>query len=386
MLNFEYYNPVKIIFGKDTIAKLAEEIPQDEKIMLLYGGGSIFKNGVHQQVTHALKDHQIVEFGGIEPNPHYETCMRAVDQIRESGTTFLLAVGGGSVVDATKFISAAACYPSEKDPWEFMEGPTEKVERALPIATVITLPATGSEMNCNAVITRHETCEKRFFGNPNVYPKFSILDPQVTFSLPDRQTANGIVDAFIHVAEQYMTFPVNAPLQDRQAEAVLATLIEEAPKVMDNPDDYDARANIMWAASHALNFIICCGVPQDWTAHMIGHEITAEYGIDHARTLALVAPAIWRHEKARKHDKLLQFAERIWKITEGPDDQRIEQAITYTEKFFNSLGVATRQDGYNLPGDFEEVITQRVGKLGFKMGEHADIGQPEAERILAMTK
>ena len=281
MYNFEYKNPVKIIFGKGTIPQVTKELPTDTKILMTYGGGSIKKNGVYNQVKSALKDFEVLEFGGIEPNPHYETCMKAVELIKVENIGFLLAVGGGSVIDATKFIAAAVCYKGD-DPWDIL-AKDAKVEDALPLADVLTLPATGSEMNGNSVISRVSIQEKLAFGSQKVMPVFSILDPETIFSLPDRQVANGVVDAFVHVMEQYLTFPVNSPIQDRFAESILKTLVEEGPKVLANRTDYDAAANFMWSATVALNGLIGVGVPQDWATHMIGHELTAYHGIDHGR-------------------------------------------------------------------------------------------------------
>ena len=381
MENFNYVNPVRIVFGKDTIAQLAELIPAGVRVMIAYGGGSIHHNGVYDQVVAALRGHEVVEFGGIEPNPRYETLMRAVALVRERGVGFILAVGGGSVLDGVKFIAAASCF-KDGDPWKILtEGAA--VAEAVALGSVLTLPATGSEMNTFAVISRDSTNEKLAFGSPKVYPKFSILDPTTTFSLPIRQVSNGIVDAFVHVMEQYMTFPAAAPLQDRMAEAILATLVEVGPRVLANPADYDARASIMWAATMALNGLIAVGVPQDWTTHMIGHELTAIYGLDHAQTLAAVMPAVWRHQKTQKAAKLLQYGERIWGIREGSAEERIEAAIARTEAFFREVGVKTRLAEYGVT-DGLEAVPERLGRRGACLGERADIGPAEIGRILAL--
>ena len=330
MYNFIFQNPVKVIFGKGTIAQITPNIPAQSKILMTYGGGSIMKNGVYDQVKAALKGYDVTEFGGIEPNPRYETCMKAVEICREKKIDFLLAVGGGSVLDGTKFI-AAAFYHTEGDPWEILtQG--KPVSKALPIGAVMTLPATGSEMNGNAVISRNSTQEKLAFYSPAVYPQFCVLDPETTFTLPDRQTRNGIVDSFIHVCEQYMTFPVNAPLQDRQSEGIFHTLIEEGPNVLKNPTDYEARANIMWAATNALNHYIACGVPQDWATHGIGHELTALHGMDHAQTLACVVLGLFKHQKKSKLAKLAQYGRRIWGLSGDNDDAIADQAISKTSK------------------------------------------------------
>lgn len=382
MYNFEYKNPVKIIFGKGTIPKIAEEIPSGARVMMTYGGGSIKKNGVYEQVKNALKDKTLLEFGGIEPNPHYETCMKAIELAKSEKVDFLLSVGGGSVLDATKFIAAGALYSGE-DPWDFMKYRYEiEVQEALPLASVLTLPATGSEMNGTSVITRISTQEKMAFGSPKVMPQFSVLDPECVFSLPDRQVANGVADAFVHVIEQYLTFPVNSPLQDRFAEGILLTLIEEGPKVLANRNDYDAAANFMWSATMALNGMIAVGVPQDWATHMIGHELTAFHGIDHARTLAIVLPGMMRIRKESKKAKLLQYGQRIWGIHDGSEDARIEKAIEKTVEFFNSLGIRCTLPEYEVPAETIQKITERFRERESKLGENRDIDYHVVEEIL----
>jgi NADP-dependent alcohol dehydrogenase len=381
MYNFEYKNPVKIIFGKDTISQVAIEIPKNARILLTYGGGSIKQNGVYNQVMNALKGDKIIEFGGIEVNPHYETCMKAVEIVKSENIDFLLSVGGGSVLDATKFIAAAALY-KHGDPWNILakRGP---VENAIPIGAVLTLPATGSEMNGNSVITRVSTLEKMAFSSPKVMPQFSILDPECVFTLPDKQVANGIVDAFVHVMEQYLTFDVNSPLQDRFAESILTTLIEEGPKVLANRNDYDAAANFMWSATMALNGLIGVGVPQDWATHGIGHELTAFHGIDHARTLAIVLPGVMKIKRNEKKDKILQYGKRIWGITTGTDDEKIDAAIAKTIEFFESVGLPTTLPDYNVPKESVTKIVARFEKRRYKLGEKADIGYQEIEQILS---
>jgi len=380
MYNFEYKNPVKIIFGKDTISNVANEVPKNAKILLTYGGGSIKKNGVYDQVMNALKGDNLLEFGGIEVNPHYETCMKAVELVKNEKIDFLLSVGGGSVLDATKFIAAAALYKNG-DPWDILVK-RGKVDDAIPVGAVLTLPATGSEMNGNSVITRISTLEKMAFSSPKVMPQFSILDPECVFTLPDKQVANGIVDAFVHVMEQYLTFDVNSPVQDRFAESILITLIEEGPKVLANRKDYDAAANFMWSATMALNGLIGAGVPQDWTTHGIGHELTAFHGIDHARTLAIVLPGVMNIKRQSKKDKLLQYGKRIWGITEGTDDEKIDASIAKTVEFFESVGLPTTLLAYNVTKVSVNKIVNRFEKRGNKLGEKADIGFQEIEQIL----
>ncbi len=384
MNNFEYYGPTRIVFGKDTIGRLPELLPADTRILLLYGGGSIKRNGVHEQVGAALAGRDFAEFGGIEPNPDYETCLKAVAVARERETGFLLAVGGGSVLDAAKFI-AAARYWTDGEPWNLFGNRGAGIRRALPLGAVLTLPATGSEMNKNAVISRRATHEKLAFVSPHVFPQFSILDPATTFSLPSRQIGNGIVDAFVHVVEQYMAArDTSAPLQDRQAEAVLLTLLEEGPKTLANPTDYDSRANLMWAATCALNGTLACGVPGDWATHMIGHELTALYGLDHAQSLAVVLPGLWRHRRETKRERLLHYAARVWGLTDGPEDERIEQAIVRTESFFRSVGVPTRLSDYKLPADAPQRTAENQARRGVRIGEDQGIGTPDIEAILAL--
>lgn len=380
MYNFEFKNPVKIIFGKGTISKVSAEIPKNAKVLMTYGGGSIKQNGVYDQVKNALKDVELLEFGGIEVNPHYETCMKAVEIVKAENIDFLLSVGGGSVLDATKFIAAAARF-EKGDPWEFILR-RKKVEDAVPLGAILTLPATGSEMNESSVITRISTQEKMSFSSPHVLPKFSILDPQCVYTLPDKQIANGIVDAFIHTIEQYLTFSVNSPIQDRFAESILTTLIEEGPKVLANKLDYDAAANFMWSATVALNGWISPGVPQDWATHMIGHELTAFHGIDHAQTLAIVLPGVMNIKRENKKEKILQYGKRIWGITEGSEDDKIDAAIAKTITFFESLGLPTTLSAYNVGEETIAKIVARFEKRPYKLGEKADIDYKQVEEIL----
>jgi NADP-dependent alcohol dehydrogenase len=385
MENFEFYNPVKICFGKGEIAKLSTLVPSGEKILLTYGGGSIKRNGVYDQVITALKDFTVIEFSGIEANPHYETLMKAAEIVKKENIGFLLAVGGGSVLDGTKFIAAAALWEGS-DPWEILSRRFQvSITKAVPVGTVLTLPATGSEMNGNAVITRWETKEKLSFFSDLVKPKFSILDPEVVFSLPDIQVANGIVDAFIHVMEQYLTYPVNSPIQDRFAESVLVTLIEEGPKVLANRRDYNAAANFMWAATMALNELIGTGVPQDWSTHMIGHELTALHGIDHGQTLAIVLPGVMQIKREGKKEKILQYAERIWKITSGTQNEQIDAAISKTVEFFESLGIKTKLKDYSVGSTVIPEIVTRFKKRGITgLGERADITPDDVAKILEL--
>jgi NADP-dependent alcohol dehydrogenase len=379
MQNFEYSNPVKILFGKGQIAKVAAEIPAGARVLVTYGRGSVKRNGVLAQVTAALAGRDILEFGGIEPNPRYETLLQAVARVRAEHIGFLLAVGGGSVIDGTKFIAAAA--PLAGDPWALLTGHAP-VKEAVPLGCVLTLPATGSEMNCFAVVSRAETREKFAFSSPLLFPRFSVLDPEATFSLPPQQVANGVVDAFTHVMEQYLTYPEDAPLQDRLAESILLTLIEEGPKTLADPQNYAARANLMWAATMALNGIIGVGVPQDWATHMIGHEITALCGLDHAQTLAIVLPNLMHIQRQTKAQKLLQYGERVWGIASGDPDERMSLAVEKTRTFFHRLGVPTRLSDYGISRASLSEIPARFEQRHTTLGERQDITPLVVSRIL----
>ncbi len=381
MNSFDYYNPVKILFGEGRIEAISTEIPANATIMLTYGGGSIKKNGVYNAAIKALSGYRVVEFGGIEPNPKFETLMKAVGLARKEKVDFILAVGGGSVIDGTKFIAAA--IPFKGDEWKIVRGGREgAIVSAIPFGTVLTLPATGSEMNSGAVISRSETSEKYAFGSPLVYPKFSVLDPTYTYSLPRHQVANGIVDAFVHVTEQYLTYPANAPVQDRWAEGILQTLIEIGPKAIEQPNDYETRAAFMWTCTMALNGIISVGVPTDWATHMIGHELTAFFGLDHAVTLAIVLPSLLLETSDEKKEKLLQYTERVWGILSGSDEERVSMAISKTNDFFRALGVKTSLTSYGVTPDQVKPIVDRFAQRGWKLGENRSIDAERVERIL----
>ena len=384
MNNFEFKNPTKIIFGKDTIHKLANEIPKDAKVLLLYGGGSIKKNGIYDQVKTALTHLEVLEFGGIPANPEYAVLMEALNVIKKENITYLLAVGGGSVIDGTKFLSAAALFEGDT-PWDILTN-NIKTEKGMPFGTVLTLPATGSEMNSGAVITRKETKEKRTMGGTGLFPEFSILDPQVITSIPERQLVNGITDAFTHVLEQYMTYPMGALLQDRFAESILQTLIEIAPKVIKDPTDYKAASDFMWSCTMALNGLIQQGVPTDWAVHAMGHELTALFGIDHARTLAVIAPSHYKYNFEAKKEKLAQYGERVWNITDGSIEDKAYAAIEKTVDFFHGLGINTKLSDYTK--DYEgtaETISQRFTDRGWLgLGEHQSLSPDMVEKIVKM--
>ncbi len=388
MLNFNFQNSTKINFGEGQISVISKEISLDARVLLVYGGGSIKSNGVYEQVIDALSEHTFFEFSGIEPNPTYDTLMKAQEIIKAENIDYLLAVGGGSVVDGAKFIAAAAFFEGNSegddggDPWDIL-AKQQTFTKALPIGAVLTLPATGSESNGNSVVTREGN--KLPFSSPLVRPLFAVLDPTVTLSLSDRQISNGVVDAFIHTIEQYLTYSVNGKVQDRFSEGLLQTLIEEGPKALapDTKDDLDVRANIMWSATMALNGLIGAGVPQDWSTHMIGHELTGAFGIDHARTLSIVLPAVMKVCREQKREKLLQYATRVWQITEGDENTRIEQAIRLTEAFFEKMQVPTRLSDVDIGKQDIDLLITRLEQHGMTaLGENGDITLAISREIL----
>lgn len=382
MNNFNFFNPTRIVFGEGQIAEINQLIPDNARVLILFGGQSAKKHGTVDEVVRALGSRYFEEFGGIEANPSYTTLMRAVEQVRTNNLDYLLAVGGGSVIDGTKFVAAAV--NCDGDPWQhiLVDG-AKDITSTLPFGSVLTLPATGSEMNANSVVTRYETQEKLAFNSPQVYPEFSVLDPTKAYTLPPRQLANGIVDAYTHTMEQYLTYPVDAKVQDRFAEGLLMTLIETGPKLLENPTDYNLQSNFMWTATLALNGLIGAGVPQDWATHMIGHELTALHGLDHAQTLAIILPSIMQEQRAQKHGKLLQYAERVWNITDGDDDSRISLAITKTRDFFEQMGVKTRLGDYQIAADAIPTMIKQLGEHGLnQLGEHGDVDLDKSRKVL----
>jgi NADP-dependent alcohol dehydrogenase len=387
MLNFELYNPVNYVFGKGQIEKLTTLVPSNTKILIAYGGGSIFKNGVYDQVKAALPNHDIVEFGGIEPNPRFETLMKAVDVIRTEKIGFILAVGGGSVIDGVKFISGAVNY--EGDAIDILRKRIlfKDVSKVIPFGTILTLPATGSEMNSGAVLTIGATQEKLTLGGSALFPVFSIVDPTVIHSLPKRQLQNGVVDAFTHTVEQYLTYPHDAILQDRIAESILQTLVEIGPSVVENPTDYKLASNFVWCATMALNGLLGKGVPSDWATHIIGHELTAMYEIDHARTLAIIGPNLYKVMFETKKDKLAQYGKRVWNIQEGSTEEIAEKAIEKTVAFFHTMGMKTKlsenTEDYSKTADF---IVNRFEERGWKaLGEKQNITPEKVREIVEMS-
>ncbi len=383
MKEFTFYMPTKVFFGKGQIAKVRDAVPADAKILITYGGGSVLKNGVMEQVKAALAGRSYIEFGGIEPNPEYETLMKAVDIVRKNNIDFLLPIGGGSVLDGTKFIAAAALYDGEG--WDIMLTGGKHVTRAVPIGTVLTLPATGSEMNDSGVISRRETGDKLSFHAEQVIPRFAVLDPETTFSLPARQIANGVVDTFVHVCEQYMTYPTGSSLTDRFAESILKTLMEDGPRALADPMNYDVRASIVWCATMGLNDLLVTGHPQDWVTHLMGHAMTALYGLDHARTLAIVMPSLWDYCRADKREKLLQFASRVLGITEGSDDERVDLAIAKVRQFFTDMGNPTYFSDYQLDGSGIPVLVAKLRERGnANRGERGNLNPDDMEKIYNM--
>lgn len=381
MNQFNFYNPTKIIFGRDRFNELDHLVPKDAKVLVLYGGGSVKKFGTLDRVLAALPNREILEFGGIEANPRYETLMKAVDVVRAEKIDFLLAVGGGSVIDGTKFIALASYY--EGDGLDLLRDRsiTANLKQALPLAAVLTLAATGSEMNRGGVVS--SPIGKLGFGNDLVFPKFSLVDPSLTFTLPETQVANGVVDTFVHVMEQYMTYPAEGRFQDRTSEGILKTLIEIGRATIDNPTDYDLRANLVWCATMGLNGLIGAGVPQDWATHRIGHELTALFGIDHAKTLAIIMPSLWNIMRDTKREKLLQYGERVLNITTGSEENRIDQIIETTRQFFESLGIKTRLSDYGIGADqIDSILAALESHHMTALGERGEITLEISRKIL----
>ena len=380
--NFTFQSPTKLIFGRKSIGAVKREIPIDKRIMLVYGCKSLKSNGIYDKIVSILGNRLICEFSGITSDPEYDYLLKGIELIKSNGIDYLLAVGGGSVIDATKFIALGARYDGE--PWRIVENFGASCNSAIPLATIVTLPASGSEVNRDAVVSRASKKAKLPLGNPLIYPKFSILDPELTFSLPKEQTANGILDIFAHVLEQYLTYPVNAKLQDRFAESILQTLIEDGPVVLKEPENYEARSNIMLSASMAMNGFLRAGVPMDWASHMISHEITSLTGMAHARALAIVIPMYLNYCKENKREKLLQYGRRVWNLDSDNADYMIEMALKRTKEFFESLGFATNLKAYNIGAkEVDKIVKQLISHQMIKLGELRNI-TPESVRKMML--
>jgi NADP-dependent alcohol dehydrogenase len=404
MNNFQYYNPVRIVFGAGQIKQLADLVPTDARVLITYGGGSAQRTGTLDEVKAALAasgQRTVFEFGGIEANPEFTTLLKAADMVNKHDIDFLLAVGGGSVIDGSKFIALVSSLTedgskqglvSRDKAWEALTSYCRNIDSAIALGTVLTIPATGSEMNSGGVINYSERQAKLPFGNPLTFPKFSILDPTKTLTLPERQVMNGVADAFVHVIEQYLTYPVNAKVQDAFAESLLKILIDEGLAVKNDPDNLETRKNIMWTATMALNGLIGTGVPQDWTTHMIGHELTSLHAIDHARTLTILLPSVLRELKDSKKDKLLQYARNVWNLSNNEtadnqinldDDTLIEMAISYTENFFRELGLPISLEDADLDKSaIEPIVKQLEAHKMLKLGEHGKNDLAVSRRIL----
>ena len=374
-MNYTYFNPTSIEFGTDKIKSIVNYIDKKLKVLVVYGGGSIKKNGVYEQVTTALEGYTWFEFGGVEPNPSIETLNKAVKIIKDEKIDFVLAVGGGSVIDGSKYLVAAAFY--DGDAWDFLEG--KAVEKALPLGAILTLPATGSESNATAVISKNSTNEKRYFGSPLVYPKFAVLDPSVMSTLDDRQLANGLVDAFVHTCEQYLTYPNTSLLHDGYAETILKGL-HILSQDWKNRHEIKWQENLMLLANQALNGFIGSGVPQDWATHMIGHEITAFYGLDHARSLAVVQPQLLRVMIEDKQEKLTLMGKEVFGMPHN-----YEMVIEAIEFMYHSIGVSTNLSDYEIDDKVVENITSALKKHGMtNIGEKGNVTLEKVAQILNM--
>lgn len=384
MYNFNFYNPTRIFFGKQQLDNLDKQVPENAKVLITFGGGSAKKSGLVDKAKSILGNRKVIEFGGIEPNPHYDTLMKAADVVRKENIDFILAIGGGSVIDGTKFICLSSHYDGDAHDllkYRFAPITLDVIKKVVPFGTVLTLPATGSEMNSRAVISYDHG--KFSVMSELAFPKFSILDPEYTFTLSKKQVTNGVVDAFMHTVEQYITFPVDGRVQDRMAEGILQTLIEIGETTVNEPENYEARANLVWSATMALNGVIAVGMPQDWTTHRIGHELTAMFGIDHGQTLAIIYPAVLEVRKDKKRDKILQYAERVWNIKDGSDDEKINLAINKTRGFFESIGIKTHMSDYGITADKIPLIIEKLKAHGMtKLSETRDLSLEISKKIL----
>ncbi len=382
MNNFVFRNPTKLIFGKGQIAAIEREIPIDAKVMVTYGGGSIKRNGVYDAVMAALKNHNVIEFAGIEPNPKYETLMKAVKLGKENGVDYLLAVGGGSVIDGTKFIAIALNFDNDDEAWGLVTGKYRTDDyKATPLSSVLTLPATGSEMNKGAVISQLATDEKYPVYHNDNYPRFSVLDPETCFSLPKNQVANGLADTYCHVLEQYLTTMDNGMVNDRFAESLLLNIVELTPKLMEKHDDYDTMADFMLTATMGLNGFISMGATADWATHMIGHELTALCGLDHGVTLSIVGPALMNVMREEKREKLIQYAQRVWGA-KGADDECVDIAISKTRELYEQMGIKTHLSDWGVGREVIDTIVERFTLRKLNLGERGIVTPDKVREIL----
>lgn len=371
MNNFTFHNPTKIVFGKGAIERLPKLLPEQATILLAYGGGSIQRNGIYDTVVSLLKGYKVVPFGGIEANPDVATLKEAIALGKREGVTFVLAVGGGSVIDGSKLIAAGILSP--KDPWQIVL--EHKVDKALPLASVLTVPATGSEMNAGAVISNRATQEK--FSFQGYHPVFSILDPTYAYTLSYHQIACGIADSFVHVCEQYLTYPGQSALMDRMAEGVLLNIIDIAKDQQKLKErDYATYCEYMLSATFALNGFVGMGVEQDWLTHMIGHEITALTDTTHGASLAMLYPAVLRVLIQEKGAKIAQMGRRIWRLENHNEETLIRQTIECIAEFFRSLGLAASLAEAHIQPEIAQEITQRIERRGIVFGEKG-LGTPQ---------
>jgi alcohol dehydrogenase YqhD (iron-dependent ADH family) len=379
---FSFYNPVKLIFGKGQMEQLKEEISQyGKKVLVVYGGGSIKKNGIYNQVMSALNEAgmEIFELAGVEPNPRLSTAKRGADLCKKEGIEVILAVGGGSVIDCTKLIAAAAKY--DGNPWDFVTK-KEFPKEALPFGTILTLAATGSEMNAGSVITNEETQEKYGWGNPLVYPRFSILDPVNTFSVPLDQTVYGIVDMMSHMFEQYYHNATNTPVQDEMIEGVLRSVIEIAPKLVKDLENYELRETILFAGTLGLNGFLQMGYNGDWASHNIEHAVSAVYDIPHAGGLAIIFPRWMRHNVKVNPERFAKLATKVFFVdpTGKSSEEVAYEGIDSLADFWASLEAPTSLADYHIDGSKIDLMVEKA----MINGEYGNFNKLTAEDTKAI--
>jgi alcohol dehydrogenase len=382
MQNFTYWNPTKLIFGESQLEQLKTEIPlYGRKVLLVYGGGSIKRNGLYEQVIQQLNDLnvEVFELSGVEPNPRIETARKGVELCKKENIEFILAVGGGSVIDCTKLIAAGAKY--EGDAWDLVVKKAVATE-ALPFGTILTLAATGSEMNSGSVITNWETKEKYGWGSPATFPKFSILDPTNTFSVPKDQTIYGMVDMMSHVFEQYFHQVENTPLQDRLCESTLLTVMEAAPKLVNDLENYELRETILFSGTIALNGMLQMGYRGDWATHNIEHAVSAVYDIPHGGGLAILFPNWMKHCLKENPARFKQLAERVFAISpEGKTDEEVGLlGIEKLREFWTSIGAPSRLADYQIDDSQLEVMADKA----MVYGEFGNFKKLNREDVLAI--